>query len=57
MKLQKALLSLCLSSATLLFTSAASAQTLKAADVHPQGYPNVVAVQHMGQDHPDILRL
>lgn len=49
MKMQKALLSLCLSSATLLFTSGLSAQTLKAADVHPQGYPNVVAVQHMGE--------
>lgn len=39
---------LCLSTASLLFASAASAQVIKAADVHPQGYPNVVAVQHMG---------
>ncbi|MDF3826668.1 MULTISPECIES: TRAP transporter substrate-binding protein [unclassified Pseudocitrobacter] len=39
---------LCLSTATLLFTSYASAQVIKAADVHPEGYPNVVAVQHMG---------
>ena len=27
----------------------ATAQTLKAADVHPAGYPNVVAVEHMGK--------
>ncbi|MDU6925743.1 TRAP transporter substrate-binding protein [Franconibacter helveticus 513] len=39
---------LCLSTASLLFATAASAQVIKAADVHPQGYPNVVAVQHMG---------
>src|SRR5471030_814449 len=49
MKMQQALLSLCLSSATLLFSHNLLAQTLKAADVHPQGYPNVVAVQHMGE--------
>lgn len=28
---------------------AQSATTLKAADVHPKGYPNVVAVEHLGQ--------
>ena len=39
---------LCLSTASLMFATAASAQVIKAADVHPQGYPNVVAVQHMG---------
>ena len=31
------------------FASGAHAQTMKAADVHPAGYPTVVAVEHMGQ--------
>lgn len=31
------------------FTLAAHAQTMKAADVHPEGYPTVAAVEHMGQ--------
>ena len=31
------------------FVSGACAQTMKAADVHPAGYPTVVAVEHMGQ--------
>lgn len=49
MKLTKTLLNLCISS-TLLFTaSSALAQTLRAADVHPADYPNVVAVKHMGE--------
>ena len=39
----------CLSTASLLFTPAVIAQVIKAADVHPQGYPNVVAVQEMGE--------
>ncbi|MEO3991558.1 TRAP transporter substrate-binding protein [Pseudocitrobacter cyperus] len=39
----------CLSTAALFFTTHASAQVIKAADVHPEGYPNVVAVQHMGE--------
>ncbi|MCT4715790.1 TRAP transporter substrate-binding protein [Enterobacteriaceae bacterium H18W14] len=40
---------LCLSTASLLFAQASYAQVIKAADVHPEGYPNVVAVQHMGE--------
>lgn len=49
MKLTKTLLSLCIGS-TLLFTAgSALAQTLRAADVHPADYPNVVAVKHMGE--------
>ncbi|WEP49431.1 TRAP transporter substrate-binding protein [Cronobacter dublinensis subsp. beijingensis] len=40
---------LCLSTASLLFAPALHAQVIKAADVHPQGYPNVVAVQNMGE--------
>ncbi len=39
------LAALCLSA----FAASVSAQTIKAADVHPEGYPNVVAVQHMGE--------
>ena len=31
------------------FTLAAHAQAMKAADVHPEGYPTVAAVEHMGQ--------
>ncbi|ELQ6017390.1 TRAP transporter substrate-binding protein [Cronobacter sakazakii] len=44
-----ALAGLCLSTASLLFAPALHAQAIKAADVHPQGYPNVVAVQNMGE--------
>jgi TRAP-type C4-dicarboxylate transport system, periplasmic component len=40
---------LCLSAATLSFAPSLLAQTIRAADVHPEGYPNVVAVQHMGE--------
>jgi tripartite ATP-independent transporter DctP family solute receptor len=40
---------LCLSTATLCFSTSLLAQTIRAADVHPEGYPNVVAVQHMGE--------
>lgn len=49
MRLRKSLLALSLLSATLFAAAPAFAQTIKAADVHPQGYPNVVAVQHMGE--------
>ena len=34
---------------TLPLTAAAQTMTLKAADVHPPGYPNVVAIEHLGQ--------
>ncbi|ELY3461807.1 TRAP transporter substrate-binding protein [Cronobacter sakazakii] len=44
-----ALAGLCLSTASLLFAPALHAQVIKAADVHPQGYLNVVAVQNMGE--------
>ena len=47
--LKPLLASLCLSTASLLFAPAVVAQVIKAADVHPQGYPNVVAVQNMGE--------
>jgi tripartite ATP-independent transporter DctP family solute receptor len=49
MTLRKSLLALSLFSATLFISPSSLAQTIKAADVHPQGYPNVVAVQHMGE--------
>ncbi|ATA25556.1 C4-dicarboxylate ABC transporter [Brenneria goodwinii] len=50
MKLSKILISLFLGSASLLFTSQTiQAQQIKASDVHPEGYPNVVAVQKMGE--------
>ncbi|MCW2481110.1 TRAP transporter substrate-binding protein [Candidatus Symbiopectobacterium sp. NZEC135] len=49
MKLSKTLLGICLTSATLLMSYSASALQIKAADVHPEGYPNVVAVQKMGE--------
>ncbi|MEP7303252.1 MAG: TRAP transporter substrate-binding protein DctP, partial [Caldimonas sp.] len=29
-------------------SASAQSLTLKAADVHPPGYPNVVAIEHMG---------
>lgn len=34
---------------TLSLASQASAETIKAADVHPEGYPNVVAMQNLGK--------
>ncbi|EPJ9672748.1 TPA: TRAP transporter substrate-binding protein [Citrobacter freundii] len=49
MKLTKTLLNLCMGTALVLVAQAASAQTLRAADVHPADYPNVVAVKHMGE--------
>lgn len=49
MKLTKTLLNLCVGTALVLAAQAASAQTLRAADVHPADYPNVVAVKHMGE--------
>lgn len=49
MKLTKTLLSLCIGTTLLLSTQATVAQTLRAADVHPADYPNVVAVKHMGE--------
>ncbi|MFJ2973288.1 TRAP transporter substrate-binding protein [Kluyvera sp. NPDC087067] len=49
MKLTKTLLSLCIGTTLLLSTHATVAQTLRAADVHPADYPNVVAVKHMGE--------
>ncbi|WP_435955695.1 TRAP transporter substrate-binding protein [Dryocola sp. BD626] len=47
--LMPAFAGLCLSAASLLFAQSAYAQVIKAADVHPEGYPNVVAVQNMGE--------
>ncbi len=35
--------------APLPLAAAAQTMTLKAADVHPPGYPNVVAIEHLGQ--------
>lgn len=49
MKLTKTLLSLCIGTTLLLSAQATVAQTLRAADVHPADYPNVVAVKHMGE--------
>lgn len=49
MKLSKLLISLCLGSAALFTSHTALSQTFRAADVHPEGYPNVVAIQHMGE--------
>ena len=34
---------------TLLSSTASAVTVLKAADVHPAGYPNVVAIEHMGK--------
>ncbi len=46
MKLHHTILATALS---LLLPATASAQTMKAADVHPAGYPTVVAVENMGK--------
>ncbi|WP_058909786.1 TRAP transporter substrate-binding protein [Entomohabitans teleogrylli] len=49
MKLTKTLFSLCIGSALMLTCHTSLAQTFRAADVHPADYPNVVAMQHMGE--------
>lgn len=41
---------LCVSGAAMLFAPSALALTIKAADVHPEGYPNVVAIEKMGTE-------
>lgn len=46
MTFTRSLLSICLLSAAL---NSVQAATIRAADVHPKGYPNVVAVEHMGE--------
>ncbi|MDA5545988.1 TRAP transporter substrate-binding protein [Yersinia rochesterensis] len=48
MKFPKPLPTLCLAIAAILFSPIAAAQQIKAADVHPKDYPNVVAVKNMG---------
>lgn len=49
MKLKKRLSSLVLGLSMSCFTLQASATVIKSADIHPEGYPNVVAIQHMGE--------
>jgi tripartite ATP-independent transporter DctP family solute receptor len=49
MKLRHTLLAAVAAVATLGATFQAVAQTMKAADVHPAGYPTVVAVENMGK--------
>ncbi|EMQ5257714.1 TRAP transporter substrate-binding protein, partial [Yersinia enterocolitica] len=48
MKFPKPLPTLCLTISAILFSQIAAAQQIKAADVHPKDYPNVVAVKNMG---------
>jgi tripartite ATP-independent transporter DctP family solute receptor len=51
MKFRKSLVGLILAfgSLTMMSTPTFAKMTLKAADVHPEGYPNVVAMQHLGE--------
>lgn len=49
MKFHKTILSVCALTIASLTAGGALAQQLKAADVHPDGYPNVVAIQNMGK--------
>ncbi|SHO51155.1 TRAP transporter substrate-binding protein [Desulfopila aestuarii] len=51
MKFRKSLvgLALAIGSLTMMSAPASANMTLKAADVHPEGYPNVVAMEHLGQ--------
>ncbi|MGY4827664.1 TRAP transporter substrate-binding protein [Sphaerotilaceae bacterium SBD11-9] len=49
MNLRRSLLAAAIATGALAATFSAAAQTMKAADVHPAGYPNVVAIEHMGQ--------
>lgn len=48
-KLMPVMAGLCVSGAAMLFAPSVLALTIKAADVHPQGYPNVVAIEKMGE--------
>jgi tripartite ATP-independent transporter DctP family solute receptor len=51
MKFRKSLVGLVLAfgSLAMMSTPTFAKMTLKAADVHPEGYPNVVAMQHLGE--------
>jgi len=49
MKLQTSFAACALAAATLIASSSTQAQVLKAFDVHPAGYPTVVAVESMGK--------
>ena len=49
MNFSNKLVRVCAVSVALLTCHTSFAQTLRAADVHPADYPNVVAVQHMGE--------
>jgi tripartite ATP-independent transporter DctP family solute receptor len=50
MKFNQHLLATAMAVATMAAAATASAQTLKAADTHPAGYPTVVAVEMMGKN-------
>lgn len=49
LKFKKTLVSFVLGSCMAFFATQAAAKVIKSADVHPEGYPNVVAIQHMGE--------
>ncbi|MBE0585715.1 MAG: TRAP transporter substrate-binding protein [Desulfofustis sp.] len=50
MKVRRSLIGLALAIGGLaMLSTSAAALELKAADVHPEGYPNVVAMQHLGE--------
>ncbi len=49
MNLRKHLLAAAITTGLLAASFSATAQTMKAADVHPTGYPTVAAIEHMGQ--------
>jgi len=49
MTIRRTLIATAMALTTLAATLGAAAQTLKAADVHPAGYPTVVAVESMGK--------
>ena len=49
MTIRRTLIATAMALTTLAATLGAAAQTLKAADVHPAGYPNVVAIENMGK--------
>lgn len=49
MKLRKTVIGMCVAAAVSLCVTSAMAEVLKAADVHPEGYPNVVAMENLGK--------
>lgn len=56
MKFRKSLIGLAVAACSLGFAATVAAEEIKAADVHPEGYPNVVAMQSLGKKLSDATK-